>query len=223
MRLSILLFSLSFIFWNCTDENSAKHSSSYMDVTHYYSIKYENDIAVRDTLKNCFSCNQAKVYDENNRLVELRFYQSNMKDLFGYETYSYNENDHRSGSVYFDTDSATTRYEYELDEQGRIMGTTAYSIVTDERLYGTINEYDDSGNHISTGSLNADSQIVDYYVRTFNKYGIAVTENITDPNGNPTFRVRYEYRPTADSSWVEQLTYYNDVLREIRIRERIEL
>lgn len=55
--------------------------------------------------------------------------------------------------------------------------------------------------------MNAKKEIIDYYVREFNENGIAIKENIVDLEGNPTFRVRYDYRPSVDSNWTEQLTY----------------
>lgn len=48
-----------------------------------------------------------------------------------------------------------------------------------------------------------------------------IAENIEDATGNPFFKVKYEYRPAAESSGIKQLTYYNDVLKEIRFREAI--
>ncbi len=214
----LVLFMVS----GCSNQSNDK-DPAYMLVTHYYSIKYENDIAQKDTVKDCFSCNQAEVYNADDTLLELRFYKANMSDMFGYEVYRYNKDGHRIGSIYFDGDSATTRYDYELDTENNISQGLAFSLETEELLYGYKNAYDSLGNHISTGSMNAKKEIIDYYVREFNENGIAIKENIVDLEGNPTFRVRYEYRPSADSNWTEQLTYYNDTLSEIRFRERIEL
>ncbi|MEM6380473.1 MAG: hypothetical protein AAF705_19975, partial [Bacteroidota bacterium] len=52
-----------------------------LKVTHYYSVKMEEDTPVRDTIKECFSCNQAEVYNNEGKLLALRFYKANMKDL----------------------------------------------------------------------------------------------------------------------------------------------
>ena len=226
--LSIFLF-LTLIVASCKqketkiDTESEVGNDPKMLVTHYYSVKMENGIAVMDSLKDCFSCNQAEVYDRNGRQTELRFYKSNMKDMFGYEVYDYNDKGYKTGSKYFEGDSLTTIYKYELDNDGRIIKGLAFNANTNEPLYGYKNEYDENGNHISTGSLNSKEEVLDYYKRTFNENGIVVLENIVDLDDNPTFKVKYEYRPQANEKWTEQLTYYNDELKEIRLREEIIL
>lgn len=202
-------------------KETAAESKTKMLVTHYYSIKKQGDSVVKDTLKECFSCNQALVYDESGKEVELRFYKSNMKDTYGYEVYNYDSEGRKTGSNYYENDSLTTKYRYTLDDKGRILVGKAYDAKTDKMLYGYQNKYDVEGNHVETGSMNSEGEIGNYYRRKFNDKGIVMFENIEDTNGNPTFRVKYEYRPKADSLWTEQLTYYNDTLKEIRFRERI--
>lgn len=225
--INIIIFLILVLTFSCKQKESRKETETEigtepkMLVTHYYSVKMENGIAVKDSLKDCFSCNQAEVYDRNGKQTELRFYKSNMTDMYGYEIYNYNDEGYKTGSKYFEGDSLTTIYKYDLDNEGRILKGLAFNAITNEPLYGYLNEYDENGNHISTGSLNSKEEVIDYYKRTFNDNGIVVLENIVDIEDNPTFKVKYEYRPQADENWTEQLTYYNDELKEIRYREEI--
>lgn len=222
-----ICFFLMFLFLSCKEKNG--HDISKLEsnkvpkmlVTHYYSIKMVDGIAVRDSLKDCFSCNQAEIYDYTGKQTELRFYKANMEDMFGYEIYDFNDEGFKVGSKYYEGDSLTTIYKYDLDQNGRITKGLAYEANTGNLLYGYANEYDTNGNHVTTGSLNSKGEVIDYYRRTFNDNGIATMENIEDLEGNPTFRVKYDYRPQANENWTEQLTYYNDELREIRFREEI--
>ena len=225
----IALVMTSIMIYGCKRETKGSQVEKEMKsskqeilkVTHYYSVKLEGEEAVRDTIKECFSCNQAEVYDAGGMQVALRFYKANMTDMYGYEVYTYDNNGNKTGSSYYEKDSLTTKYVYELDQKGRIYIGRAINPVSGDTLYGYKNEYDDRGNHIVTASMNGKDEILDYYRRTFNEGGVAITENIEDTEGNITFRVRYEYRPAADSTWVEQLTFYNDKLSEIRYREEI--
>ncbi len=191
-----------------------------MLVTHYYTIKIEDNQAVRDSVKECFSCNQALVYDTNGREIALRFYKSDMEEVYGYEIYDYDSEGRKIGSSYYENDTIVTKYKYELDPEGRIAIGKAFDL-SGKMLYGYLNEYDSLGNHISVGSMDENGEVYEYYKRNFNANRIPITENIVDLDDNPTFRVKYEYRPSADSLWEEQLTFYNDKLSEIRFRERI--
>jgi len=94
-------------------------------------------------------------------------------------------------------------------------------VKTNKLNYGYLYEYDESGNQISTGNIDSEGEVSEYYVRTFNENGVAITENVVDLEGQSKLRIKYEYRPQADSTWTEQLTYYNDVLKEIRFREKV--
>lgn len=69
--------------------------------------------------------------------------------------------------------------------------------------------------------MDSKGEVYNYCVRTFNLNGIAITEDIQNLEGISTFNVKYEYRPQADSAWLEQLAYYNGILKEIRYRENV--
>ncbi len=189
--------------------------------THYYAVKMENGIPTRDTLMDCFHCNQAIVYDKTGKELELRFYKKNGKDKFGYEEYQYNTEGNKVGSKYFENDTLVSVYKYELDEQKNIAIGRAFDVNTDKMLYGYRHKYDAKDNQIETENLNGKDEIQDYYRRVFNEKGIVLSENIVDLDGNPTFKIKYEYRPQADHAWIEQLTYYDDQLSEIRLREKV--
>ncbi|NNE97936.1 MAG: hypothetical protein HKN25_02820 [Pyrinomonadaceae bacterium] len=44
---------------------------------------------------------------------------------------------------------------------------------------------------------------------------------VVSKEGKTTFKVRYEYMPCGTKDWVDQITYYNGELKEIRNREVI--
>jgi len=221
MKRAITITIILSILIGCQNNESKDNSKYSMAVKHYYSLVMDGDMAKKDTLKNCFSCNQATVKDGNGKEVERRFYYANMEDMYAYELFIHNDKNQKTGSNYYEKDTLVNNYRYVLDETGRILEGRAYDAITDTMKYGYINSYDTAGNHTRTAGLDSKGQVVDSYVRTFNENGVAVTENIEDVDGNVTFRVKYDYRPKADSNWIEQLTYYNDVLKEIRFKEEI--
>ena len=226
MKKILLVNLLVLLFIGCKkktnqEEDIPKEPKLQQRITHYYSIKEENGEVVRDTIKNCFSCNQALIFDKSGKELELRFYKANMKDIYGYEVYEHDANGNKIGSNYYDIDSLTTEYKYELDKNNRIKIGRAFEIATGNLLYGYINLYDKNGNHIETGNMDAKGEVYQYYRRQFNKKGVAIRETIEDLEGNPRLRIKYEYRPKANKDWEEQLTYYNDTLKEIRFREKI--
>ena len=206
----------------CQTEPTAERVPTLKEeIVRYYSVRETDSIAVRDTLKQCFSCNQSDVYDENGRLLEHRFYKGNSDAMFGYEVFEYNDLGQKIGSSYYEGDSLTTKYVYELDERGRVSVGRAYNAATDEMLYGYRYQYNDLGQDYETATLDETGTVYEYYRRTYNEAGVVIAENIEDLNDEPTFRVHYAYRPKADSAWTEQIVYYNDKLSEIRVRERV--
>lgn len=225
MKKFLILFSTVALMISCqkSQKKSIKENEPKLKmlVTKYYSIKMENDRVVRDTVKECFSCNQAIVYDQSGKEIALRFYKRNMTDFYGYEEYEYDTLGRKIGSQYYENDTLRTEYRYALDSLGRIATSKAFDVKTDKMLYGTAYKYDQKGNQYESGSMTAKGEIVEFYRRTYNNQGIPIAENIEDLNGDPTFKVKYEYRPKADSTWLEQLTYYNDKLTEIRFKDRI--
>lgn len=179
-------------------------------------------IPVRDTLKECFSCNQARYYNEEGVETELIFFKGNSTEQFGRDLYVYNDAGHKIGSKYFEKGEHIRNYKYTLDAMNRIHEGRAHDITTDTMEYGYRNKYDKDGNHIETATLNSKNEITDYYRRTFNQSGVPITEAIVGLDGKAIFNVKYEYRPQADKDWQEQLTYYNGKLSEIRYREKID-
>lgn len=237
-RFNLLLIITSISFFSCEVKNETKSDTATSTksstkaeaeaapaiqqlITRYYSVKVVNGNPVKDTLMECFHCNQSRIYNKEGKELELRYYKSNMKDTYGNDVYTYNEDGHKTGSSFYEKDSLTTIYKYELDDEHRIKIGKAFDPKSDTLLYGYNNIYSDKGFHVETANINAKDEVYEYYRRVFNKKGVPLFENIEDLDDKPTFKVRYEYRPEADSSWVEQLTYYNDVLKEIRVRERV--
>jgi len=223
------LFSilLGLLFFSCTQNAENKvvqaptPTQSKMVLTQYYSAKVENGIPVSDTLMNCFHCNQVIVFNGKGQEIENRFYQADLKNKYGYEIFKHNKEGHKIGSDYFEKDSLVMEYRYELNADNTIKFSKAFNPKTGEMLYGDQRFYDEKGNCIADGNMNGKGEIVQYYRRVFNENGVPVNENIEDLDGNATFSVRYEYRPQADSNWVEQITYYDDKLSEIRVRKEM--
>lgn len=188
-------------------------------ITRNYTFKMVGGEPQKDSVKECFSCNQGLEYDEMGREVVLRFYKSDLDSLYGYEVYRYNFAGQKIGADYYENDSIVTAYIYELDSLGRIQINRAIDRKTGEMLYGYRYRYDEAGNAFETGNLNADGEIYEYYRYAYNEFGVVTTEEIVDLEGNPTFEIQYEYRPKPDSNWVDQISYHNGKLTEIRYRE----
>lgn len=188
-------------------------------ITHNYTFKMVGGEPQKDSVKECFSCNQGLEYDEAGKEIILRFYKSDLDSLYGYEVYKYNESGQKVGSDYYENDSVVTEYVYELDSLGRIEINKAIDKKSGTMLYGYRYRYDGQGHPFETGNLNADGEVYEYYRHAYNEFGVVTTEEIVDLEGNPTFEIRYEYRPKPDSNWVDQITYYNGKLSEIRHRE----
>ncbi len=192
-------------------------------ITHYYSLTMKNGVAMPDTLKDCFSCNQALIYDKGGKEKALVFYKDNMEDEFGREEYIYDIKGRKIGSNYFEGDSLTVKHIFEVDsvDTTRILAGLAVESATQRPLYGYRYQYDGNDNQYETANMNEINEVFEFYRRKYNGHGVVTSENIVDLKGNSTFSIRYEYRPDATKDWVEQLTYYNDVLSEIRVRERV--
>ena len=216
----ILLFTV-FGFVNA-DAQTKDEKKVKEVIIHYYTVKMVDGMPVKDELKDCFSCNQGKVFDKNGRELELRFYKADMKSMYGYEKYLYNDKGQKIGSEYFDDKGVhTTNYKYEYDSLGRLKFSRAYDKKTGELKYGSRYDYDNRGNQYETASLNKEGEVNDFYRREYNIYGLPVLENIVDKDGKVTFKVRYEYMPCNTKDWVDQITYYNGELKEIRNKETI--
>lgn len=140
--------------------------------------------------------------------------------MHGFEKYIYNDKGQKISSEYFDEKGVhTTDYKYEYDALGGRKFNRAYDKNTGKMLYGSEYNYDNRGNQFETASLNKDGEIRDYYHREYNIYSLPVLENIVDKDGKTTFRGRYEYMPCNTKDWVDQITYYNSELKEIRNRD----
>jgi len=105
LNLFTIIF-LSFIF-GCNNlspsASTTKVETTYnMNVIHYYSVKMENGIPVRDTLRECFYCNQGMVKDATGKELEQRFYKSDMKTIPYYEIYQHNAKGQKIGSHYYE-------------------------------------------------------------------------------------------------------------------------
>lgn len=211
------------VFYGCQNggEQSALDSPLKIKeiITHNYTFKMVGGEPRKDSVKECFSCNLGLEFDEMGREIILRFYKADLDSLYGYEVYKYNELGQKIGSDYYENDSVVTAYVYELDSLGRKQITRAIDKRTGKMLYGYRYRYDEQGLPFETGNLNADGEVYEYYRQAYNEFGVITTEEIVDLEGNPTFEVRYEYRPKPDSNWVDQITYHNGRLNEIRHRE----
>lgn len=213
------------IFGACSsNENNTKEDSKPKIevreiITRYYSLVTKDGIPQRDSLMECFSCNQGIEFDRDGRELALRFYKADLDSLYGFETYNYNEQGFKIGADYYENDSIVTKYTYKTDSHGRILVARAFDRKSGSMLYGYQNKYNVSGQAYETGNLNGDGEVYEYYQRTFNENGLPVTEDIADLEGNITFKIKYEYRPQANEHWKEQIAYYNGQLSEIRFRE----
>ncbi len=222
MKTTILLITLLIGFGSAIGQTDKTKKGIKEIIIHYYSVKMVDGMPVKNKLKDCFSCNQGRVFDKNGKELELRFYKADMKNVYGIDKYVYNKQGKKIGSEYFDEKGKhTTDYKYQYDALGRLKFSRAYSKETGKMLYGSEYDYDNRGNQYETASLNKDGEINDYYRREYNIYGLPVLENIVDKNNKPTFKVRYEYMPCGTKDWVDQITYYNGKLSEIRNREVI--
>ena len=74
------LILFSFLFLVCVACSKTKpevqdnvEEQYTMFLTQYYSIKMENGRAIRDTLKDCFSCNQAVIKNQSGKELERIF------------------------------------------------------------------------------------------------------------------------------------------------------
>ncbi len=190
-------------------------------ITRYYTIAMDDGLPKKGSVMECFSCNQGLEYSREGKELFLRFYKADLDSLYGLEKYNYNEKGFKISSDYFENDSVVSRYEYELDELGRITLAKAIDQKTGQMIYGYQHKYNEEGLAVETGNLNSKGEPYEYYRRTFNINGLPVTENIVDLNDSITFKIKYEYRPTNDKNWKEQIAYYNGKLSEIRYREFI--
>lgn len=194
-----------------------------MRITRYHNVKIVDGMAQADSVKECFSCNQALVFDEAGKELENRWYKPNMEDLFAKDVYVYGSDGNKLGSKYFDADTLAALYSYDPDslDASRTVMVRARHPITKDLLYAYKYGYDESGNQSETTNYSQHEEVDNIYRRLYNENGIIVEENILDPTGESYFNVKYEYRPKADDNWVEQLTYYNDELKEIRVREKV--
>ncbi len=188
-------------------------------ITRYYTIDTDDGVPKKGSIMECFSCNQGLEFDRDGKELVLRFYKADLDSLYGFERYNYNEQGFKISADYFENDTIVSRYEYELDAQGRIVIAKAIDQKSGQMLYGYQHKYDAEGLIYETGNLNAAGQPYEYYRRTFNAKGLPVTENIFDLNDSLTFEIKYEYRPVDVENWKEQIAYYNGILSEIRYRE----
>ncbi len=222
MTKQITLLFIVFLF-SCSTKNETVKPTPRIQkiITHDYTVKWTDGIPERDSLMNCFGCNQAIVYDTNGIETETRFYKKDMIKVYGTDFYLRNPEGLKTGSRYFEEGELITEYRYSYDSLKRLTQTLAYEPKSNTLLYGSVQYYDNENRPYKTANLNKDAVIQQYFIREYNENGIAIMENITDLKGNPTFRISYEYRPKADSNWVEQLVYYNDSLSVIKWRESI--
>ena len=192
-----------------------------MKITKYYAVKMVDGLAQPDSVKECFSCNQALVFDESGKELENRWYKPNMEDLFAKDVYVYGVDGHKVGSEYFEADTLAALYNYDPDtlDASRTLMVRALHPSSKNLLYAYKYGYDESGNQFETTNYSQHERVDNIYRRRYNENGIVIEENILDPSGESYFNVKYEYRPKADENWLEQLTYYNDELKEIRVRE----
>ena len=220
MKLGVSLLILLSVTFFVYGNNNAENKKIKEKIIHYYSVKIVDGIPNKDKLKDCFSCNQGLLFDKNGKEIELRFYKADMKSMFGYERYLYDSKGRKIGSEYFDEKGVnTTNYKYEYDALGRRKFNKAYDKKTDKMLYGSEFDYDNQGNQFETATLNKEGNINNYYRREYNIFDLAVLESIVNKEGKVTFKVRYEYIPCGTKDWVDQITYYNGKLSEIRNKE----
>ncbi|MDN5212658.1 hypothetical protein QQ020_11400 [Fulvivirgaceae bacterium BMA12] len=188
-------------------------------ITRHYTFKMIGGEPKKDSIKECFSCNQGIEYNKQGRELVLRFYKADLDSIYGYEIYKYNDWGQKIGSDYYENDSVVTSNVYELDSVGNIKISKAIDKKTGKMLYGYRHRYDERGNLFETGNLNAEGEVYEYYRYAHNEFGVVTTEEIVDLEGNPTFEIKYEYYPEPDSTWVDQITYHNGKLSEIRHRD----
>jgi len=179
-----------------------------MRITKYHHVKMVDGVAQADSVKDCFSCNQALVFDESGKEIENRWYKPNMNDLFAKDVYIYGQDGEKLGSEYFAADTLAAIYSYDADslDASRTSMVRAIHPISKNLLYAYKYGYDDAGNQFETTNYSQHETVDDIYRRTYNENGIVIEENILDPFGEAYFNVKYEYRPRADEHWVEQLT-----------------
>jgi len=226
-RNSVFLLLISLLFLVAceppADEIGSTEPGLQMRITKYHAVEMVNGVAQVDSVKDCFSCNQALVFDEFGKEIENRWYKPNMTDLFAKDVYLYGQDGNKIGSEYFEADTLAAIYNYEPDSlnASRTMMVRALHPSTKNLLYAYKYGYDESGNQFETTNYSQYERVDNIYRRSYNENGVVIEENILDPTGESYFNVKYEYRPSADKDWIEQLTYYNDELKEIRVREKI--
>ena len=206
---------------NSEEDINSLESPLKMKITRYHHVKMVDGLAQADSVKECFSCNQARVYDESGKEVENRWYKPQMDELFAKDVYVYGPDGNKLGSEYFEADTLAALYSYDPDtlDASRTLMVRARHPISKDLLYAYKYAYDKDGNQYETTNYSQHESVDNVYRRSYNENGIVVEENILDPLGESYFNVKYEYRPKADETWVEQLTYYNDELKEIRVRE----